>query len=77
MAPLEKTPDRHFVVHLIGEDGSLEETRIRADTICEPQRPTDKWLVFKVNGDGVGKIHSHRLAGWHVDDESGLPVTSS
>lgn len=67
--PLEKSPERHFVVHLVGEDGALAETIIRADTACEPKKAIDKWMVFKRDGEVVGKVHVHRLAAWHVRDE--------
>ena len=68
MPPLETAPERYFVVHLIGEDGALKECRIRADTACEPAQPTDKWMVFKISGEVVGKVHVHRLASWHVEE---------
>ena len=71
MAPtLETPPTRYYIVHLIGEDGVLTECTIRADTVCEPTKPTEKWMVFKRDGTIVGKVHMHRLAAWHIREEA-------
>ena len=65
MSPaLESPPTRYFIVHLVGDDGVLTECTIRADTACEPRKATDKWMVFKREGQVVGKVHMHRLAAW-------------